>query len=91
MTDRVKNLFEKEKRAIRNEIETILSSDDTLIRRPAFDRGLTALGVLRGYSDAFYAGEIITFDEQFKEDHDRIYLMLELYDAYYTPKEGDTN
>lgn len=89
MTDRVKSLFEKEKRAIKNEIETILSSDDELIRRPAFDRGLTALGVLRGYSDAFYAGDIITFNEQFKEDNDRINIMLELYNAYYMPKVGD--
>ena len=89
MTDKVKNLFEKEKRTLKNEIETILSSDVTLIRRPAFDRGLTALGVLRGYSEAFYAGDIITFEEQIAEDHDRIYLLLELYDAYYKPKVGD--
>ena len=89
MTDKVKNLFEKEKRTLKNEIETILSSDVTLIRRPAFDRGLTALGVLRGYSEAFYAGDIITFEEQIAEDHDRIHLLLELYDAYYKPKVGD--
>lgn len=89
MTVRIKRMFDREKQIIRDAITLIQSSDDLMKRQPAFNTGLTALGVLRGYSDAFLINNTITFDEQYLEDRDRVALMFELYDAYYMPKVGD--
>lgn len=89
MTSRIKRLFDKEKQIVRDSITLIIGSDDDFKRQPAFNTGLTALGILRGYSEAFFVSDNITFSEQYVEDRDRIALLFELYDAYYLPKVGD--